>query len=151
MTTVCTRSAGFGLAGDFKSTLEAAPKGAGDIASAAFEKAPKAPNDIEMAPETADDVTVSVGRRAILTTVRVWIAFSSSAIIVEFAVLTVITVIKYFANSGLNFEAFDNFADVCGCETTGFWIGVAVSKKAKLANNFEAKIDDGTELVTPEV
>ena len=177
------------LAGDSRSTLEAAPKAAGDVAPAAFEEAPEAPDNIaqsafeetpeapeapdniapaafekapeapddvaiatlEIAPEAAGNVAVSVGRRASLVTVPDRIASWSSAITVEFAVLFVIRPIRYFAKSGLNFEAFDDSADFCSCGTTGFWIGVAVSRKARFANNFAAEIDAGTELVTPEV
>ena len=165
-TTGCTRTAGCRLAGDTRGTLEAAPEAAGDVAPAAFEEAPEAPDDIapaaftktqeapddvtiatlEIAPEAAGDVAVSVGRRASLVTVPDRIVSSSSAITVEFAVLFLIKPIIYFAISGLNFEAFDDSADFCGCRTTGFLIGVAVSRKAGFAN-----IDAGTELITPGV
>ena len=104
-----------------------------------------------MAPEAAGDVAVSVGRGASLVTVPALIAFSSFAISVEFAVLSLIRSIIYFSNSGLNFDAFDDSSNFCACETTGFGIGVADSTKAGFANNFTAEIDADTELVTPEV
>ena len=118
--------------------------------------APEAPDDVaivtlEIAPEAAGDVAVSVGMRASLVTIPNRMASLSSEITVEFTVLSLIRPIIYFANSGLNFEAFDDSADFCGCGTTGFWIGVAVSRKAGFANSFAAEIDAGTELVTPEV
>ena len=173
-TTGCKRTAGYGLAGDSRGALEAAPNAAGDIAEAVFERAPEAPVDIapaafeeapeapeapddiapaafKVAPEAPDDVAVSVGKRVSLATVPDRIAYSSSAITVEFAVLSLIRPIIYFANSGLNFKAFDDSADFCNCGSTGFWIGVAVSRKAGFAKSFAAEIDAGTELVTPGV
>lgn len=95
-----------------------------------------------MAPEAANAVSVSVNRRALLNTVPVRIAVSSFAIIVEFAVLFLITLITYFANSKLYFEVFDDSSDFYGRETTGFWIGVADSRKYWDANSFAALIDD---------
>ena len=59
--------------------------------------------------------------------------------------------IIYFENFGLNFEAFDDSANFCGCKTTGFWIGVAVSRKAGFAKSFAAEFDSGTERVSSEV
>ena len=133
-----------------------APEAADDIAPAVFEVEPEAPDDVamttlEMAPKAAGDVEGSVGMRALLIAVPARIASSSSAITVGFAVLSLVRPIIYFANSSLNFEAYDDSADFSGCETTGFWIGVAVNRKAGFANSFAAEIDAGTELVTAEV
>ena len=96
MMTGCTRTAGCGFAGDFRCP--------DDVAT----------TTLEMAPEAADNAAVSVVRRPLLTTVPAWIASSSSAITVKFGVLSLIKPIIYFANSGLNFEAFDDSADFCG-------------------------------------
>ena len=62
--------------------------------------------------------------------------------------LSFIRPITYLANFRLYFEAFDDSADFSNWETTGFWIGVMLSRKAKFANNLAAKINAGTELIT---
>lgn len=109
-----------GTAGDVApATFEVALEAPDDVAPAAFEVALEAPDDfaiatLEMAPETADNVAVLVGTRALLITELARVASPSSAIIVEFAVLSVIRPIIYFANFGLNFETFDYSADICG-------------------------------------
>ena len=122
----CTRTAGCGIASDFRGaydvaavTLEVAPEAADDVAPATLEVAPEVAVDfatamLELAPESAGDVAISVGRRASLSTVPVQIASSSTAIIVQFAILSLIRPIIYFANFGLNFEAFDDSAYFCG-------------------------------------
>ena len=81
--------------------------------------APEAAEDVavatlEMALEAEDDVAVSVSRRPSLATGPVREASSSLAITVEFAVLSLIRPITYFANYGLNLEAFDVSEDFCG-------------------------------------
>ena len=55
-----------------------------------------------------------VGRRASLVTIPDKIAYSSSAITVEFAVLFLIRLIIYFPNSKLIFEVFSYSAIFCG-------------------------------------
>lgn len=114
--TGCTRVECCMLAGDSRGTdnvtavtCEVALDEAGEVATAT----------LEMPPETSGDVVVSVGRRALLTTVPSRIPYSSSAIVVEFEVLSLFRLIIYFANSKLNFKAFDYFVDFCGCKTTG--------------------------------
>ena len=136
--------------------FEEAPEAPDNIAPAAFDKAPEAPDDValvtlEIAPEEAGDVAVSIGKRASLVNVPDRKASSSFAITVEFAVVVLIRPIIYFANSVLNFEAFDDSANFCSCGTTGSWIGVAVSSNTGFTNNFAEEIDAGIELVTPEV
>ena len=117
--------------------FEEAPIAPDEIAPAAFAETPEAPDDVtiatlEISLKAAGDVAVVFGRRVSLVTVPDQIASSSYAITVEFAVMSLIYPILNFANSGLNLEAFDDFADFCRFETTSFGLAWQSAEKPNL-------------------